>query len=101
MLKEISSLRNLIEKSKKEIVLIYKHSLTCNCARASRKELEKYKGDIFEMAVQTNRPLSNEIAKKLNISHESPQIIAIKNGKPIFVLDHQEINNENIKKLLK
>ncbi len=43
------------------------------------------------LVVQEDRELSNEIARRFSIRHESPQAIVLKNGAPVAVLNHEEI----------
>ena len=38
----------------------------------------------------TYRPISNEIAQRYNIHHESPQSILLVNGKAVFHCSHHE-----------
>jgi len=45
----------------------------------------------------THRELSNEIARRFEIMHQSPQIILLQNGKITLHASHEEINCELIK----
>jgi bacillithiol system protein YtxJ len=44
--------------------------------------------------VRTERPLSQTIAARSGISHESPQIIILQSGKPVWSTSHHEITAE-------
>ena len=44
-----------------------------------------------------HRDLSNEIASRYNIVHESPQIVVIRNGKAVFNESHDSISAEDLK----
>jgi bacillithiol system protein YtxJ len=39
-----------------------------------------------------NRELSNFIATTTDIRHQSPQVISIKNGKPVYAESHHSIS---------
>ena len=42
------------------------------------------------------REISNEIASKFNVTHESPQVLVIKDGVCLKDLSHSDISWENI-----
>jgi len=102
MLKKIdtsSQLEDLLKKEDKFFLL--KHSLTCPISHAAYQEYEKYAAEnesvpTYYLAVQEARPLSNEIAEKFEIKHESPQAILIKNGDAIWNASHWKITNRSL-----
>ena len=97
-----SSISEIVNHSSKEAVLIFIHSLTCSIsAEAFRRikvgleeKLISYPTNIIIM--QTERNLSNEIEKNLNIKHESPQIILVKNGQAVYSASHYDIEANKI-----
>ncbi len=102
MLKKIDSIEQfdeLLEKESKFYLL--KHSLTCPISHAAYKEYEKYADEhqdipTFYLAVQESRPLSNEIAEKFQIKHETPQAILFSNGKALWSASHWKITNRSL-----
>jgi bacillithiol system protein YtxJ len=102
MLKKIDSssqLEDLLKKEDKFFLL--KHSLTCPISHAAYQEYEKYATEnenvpAYYLAVQEARPLSNEIAEKFEIKHESPQAILIKNGEATWNASHWKITNRSL-----
>ncbi|MND04785.1 hypothetical protein D3C83_252140 [compost metagenome] len=46
------------------------------------------------------KPVSNAVAEKLGIQHESPQIILLQGGKPVWNASHHNIRAENIEAAL-
>ena len=97
-----TTLLEIIEHSVKEPVLVFKHSLTCPISAGAyirmnhgiEKKLIKY--PVYIVVVQEKRELSNEIEQILNITHESPQIILIKNKQAIYDASHSDIQVNNI-----
>ncbi len=83
-------------------VLIFKHSTRCIISRTVLKNFEKefdlgdkvkpYFLDLLEF-----RPISNEIAAVFNVTHQSPQLIVIKNGKAVYDASHDSITIEDLK----
>lgn len=107
MFKTIDNVDNIIEQSRKNPVFIYKFSTTCGgCSPFTKAELEDFmksnnKFDFYIIPIQNERNTSDKVAQKLNVNHQSPQLIFIKNGEVLFDLDHWDINQENIKNKLR
>lgn len=86
-------------------VLIYKHSTRCSTSSMVLNRLER-KWDLSDNIFPTYfldliryRQISNQIAHKYSVEHESPQVLVIKDGKCIFTASHSDINVEDIKEL--
>jgi bacillithiol system protein YtxJ len=86
--------------------VIFKHSTTCSISRMAKGRMEegleklKSKADIYYLDLLAYRSISNEIAKRWNIQHESPQILVIIDGKSIYDASHNMIEVEEIEKYL-
>lgn len=102
---ELSQLDQLVEESKLAPVLIFKHSRSCSISRASLDRLErnwKLGGDTkaYYLDLITYRSISNEIASRFGVPHESPQVIVIQRGEAVYDRSHFEINYPEIEKQL-
>ena len=89
----------LLEKEEKFLFL--KHSLTCPVSQAAYQEYQKFADNensipAYFLAVQDSRPLSNDIAEKFNIKHESPQAILFTNGEPRWNASHWKITKRSL-----
>ena len=79
--------------------LIFKHSTRCNVSCFVLDEFIAnycYSSNDFGawyLDLLAYRPISNVIAKRLNVVHESPQLIIIKCGKTIESASHENIKN--------
>jgi bacillithiol system protein YtxJ len=58
-------------------------------------DVELYFLDLIEY-----RLISNEIASRFNVIHQSPQMIVLKNGVAIYNASHESIDANNIKQLV-
>ena len=102
MLKKIDTLEQFEDLLKQEDKFLFlKHSLTCPISQAAFQEYEKYAESnqsvpAYYLAVQDSRPLSNEIAEKFEIKHESPQALLIKNGSAVWNASHWKITNRSL-----
>lgn len=87
----------LIERSKERRVWIFKHSLTCSISAYAwgefRRFAESVEGDVvFALVeVQTARLVSNDVAQRLGIRHQSPQAILLREGAVAWHASHFDI----------
>lgn len=102
-LTENNQLDTLIKLSNTKAVLIFKHSTRCGISRMALKNFEKQYDlngsqiELYYLDLLNNKTLSNEIATKFQISHQSPQVIVIQNEKVIYDDSHYQISVEEIK----
>jgi bacillithiol system protein YtxJ len=92
------------ELSNSEKVLILKFSTGCGVNYAVRNLLEREWTD-GEMRMKTyivdvlaSKELSGKIANDYAVEHESPQVLIIKNGKPVFTASHGRVLYSEIRK---
>jgi bacillithiol system protein YtxJ len=89
-------LEELFTQSHEKPVLLFKHSTTCPISSGVYEEVSRVNGDINLIIMQSARDVSNAIASKTGIRHESPQAIVIKNGEPIYQASHFDVTAEAI-----
>ncbi len=96
-LNAIDQLNEIVVASKTKPVIIFKHSTTCSISRMALKTFEK-EFDLQEevtpyfLDLLSYRAISNEIASKFEVVHQSPQLLLIKNGKAIYNASHENID---------
>lgn len=96
------AVEKVIRESENKPQLIYKHSGRCSVCLFSKSNLEQHAGDISEVAdmnfvdVIGSREVSNNIAEKLNVRHESPQAIVLKRGEVIWHASHGSVKSAQI-----
>lgn len=77
-----------------------KHSLTCPISAGAYEEYKKFADqtdeDVYYLAVQESRELSNHIAQTFGIRHESPQAFYFKNGEPVWNASHNKIKASSL-----
>lgn len=94
-------LEELFQKSHEAPVVLFKHSTTCPISAAAYREIENLDGEVNIVVVQSARGVSNEIAERTGIRHESPQAIVLKDGKPVYQASHYSVSAEQISEKLK
>jgi bacillithiol system protein YtxJ len=94
------SLENIYKASYNKPQLIFKHSTRCSISVMAKARLEKSlpetKVETHYLDLLTYRQLSNLIAEKYNVHHESPQVLLIKNGECIYDESHGSIYMDDV-----
>jgi thioredoxin 1 len=92
----VERLESLFEQSHSEPVILFKHSNSCGISSGVYREVSQVDGDINLIVVQHARHVSNAIAERTGIRHESPQAIVLKQGEPIYHASHYDITAEDL-----
>lgn len=96
-LNQMEQLDTILQESNSKPVIIFKHSTRCGISRAVLKMFERkyaFNEDQFKLYyldLLQNRDISNEIAARLKIHHESPQLILLKDGIAVYNASHHSI----------
>ena len=105
-LTDISQLDTIKSNSKDKTQLIFKHSTSCGISNMvikmfeSTYALEKDTIDLYYLDLLSNRPVSNGVAEKFGVMHQSPQLLIIKNGEVVFHESHGAITDTDLEKYI-
>lgn len=107
-LTDLHQLDDISKESAQQKILIFKHSTQCSTSRAMLDRLERNWKDEEMKTVKpyfldllSYRQISNTIAQKFNVEHESPQVLIIQHDKPIYHASHMSINYNALKEISK
>jgi bacillithiol system protein YtxJ len=83
-------------------VLIFKHSTRCGISRMALKQFENEFNmqDVitpYFLDLLNHRDVSNEIASRFSVVHQSPQILIIKGGNAVYHTSQSDIEVQNLK----
>lgn len=102
-LTDLKQLDAIVDESAEKPVVIFKHSTRCSISRMALKNFEREynlgESDVapYFLDLLEHRDISNEIAQKFQVIHQSPQLLLIKNGKSVYDASHSEIDAEVLK----
>lgn len=104
-LESIEELESIMNASFEDKVLIFKHSTRCSISRMALKQFEnefKLPENLkcYYLDLLNFRGTSNEIASKLDVLHQSPQVLVIHKGFCISSFSHSEIQADEILKVI-
>jgi bacillithiol system protein YtxJ len=95
-----NQLEQIIKDSFEQPIVLFKHSTRCSISTMAKSRLENanqpegimfYYLDLIQF-----RSISNLIAEKFAVHHESPQVLLIKNGECVYDESHSGIRMEEI-----
>lgn len=97
-IENIKELDEIAKDSFEKPVAIFKHSTTCGISRMAWNQFQKkynishYQMDFYYLDLLAHRDISNEIASRFGVIHQSPQLIVIKDGKSVYNTSHESID---------
>jgi bacillithiol system protein YtxJ len=90
-----------IERSREEPIVLYKHSNRCGVSSAAQERLRELSSPedpvIYRITVQNEGDLSDRIAERLDIRHETPQVIILDDEQPVFSASHTNVTAEAVR----
>lgn len=104
-------LQKAIVASETKPIVIFKYSSRCSISDRVLENFEmewdedsnnaEEKIEPYFLDLIRHRSISNDIARRFHVIHESPQVLAIKNGKSVYAESHGYIRLEEILKSIK
>ncbi|MBI1852457.1 MAG: bacillithiol system redox-active protein YtxJ [Planctomycetes bacterium] len=94
-----ADLDEAVAASRDKDVLVYKHSTRCSVSAWAQQEFTAFLGEpaalrfaAFQVDVIASKALSQEVATRFSVRHESPQLLVLRDGRVIAHGSHDEIN---------
>lgn len=103
-LSSLAQLEKVKEASKNKTVVLFKHSVTCGISQHAEHKLvsswnfDESEFDFYYLDLLANRAISNKIAEMFRVTHQSPQILVIKDGEAVSHFSHQAISVDRLRK---
>ncbi len=98
-LNSVEQLSEIDEKSKTKTQIIFKHSTRCSVSSFAKRILTsefnediQNKVDVHYLDLIAFREISQEIASRYSVLHESPQILVINNGVCSYNASHSDVS---------
>ena len=101
LLTDVEQLNEIIAASVEKPVVIFKHSTRCHISKTA---LRKFENDFdleekiipYFLDLIAYRTVSNEIAVRFGVAHQSPQLIVIKDGVAVYNASHEGIDADKL-----
>ena len=99
-LNNMQQLADIKELSKTRPQVIFKHSTRCSISTMAKSRLERNEqpdsGDFYFLDLLKYRSISDQIATEFAVTHQSPQILLIKNTECVYEESHSGIQMDEI-----
>lgn len=102
-LSDMDTLDEIVKDSYVLPVAVFKHSTRCGISNMVLRQFEKEynieegKVKLYFLDLLAYRDISNKVASKFNVPHESPQLIILKEGKVVYDGSHSSIKAHTLK----
>lgn len=93
---DTKSFEEMADRSRERPVVIFKHSLTCPISAGAYDQMAEFEGEVALVEVQRARELSTEIENRLGVTHESPQVIVLRNGLVVWNASHFKVTSDAV-----
>ena len=96
----------LLEESRTRPVVIFKFSRTCGTSAYAADELHGYlagepaDATFAVVTVQTHRAVSDAIAARLGVRHETPQVLVVRDGQVAWHGSHFRVTADTVAQAL-
>lgn len=98
-----AELDELVESSHSAPVLLFKHSNSCSVSARAHGQIDRLLAaglatpfSAAIVVVQTARPISNRIAERFELRHETPQAILLRDGQPVWSVSHWDVTESKL-----
>lgn len=98
-----AELEEALASSHDRPVLFFKHSQTCGLSAQAFDELDAWLAEatdephVYIVTVQTHRHLSNELAKRFGVRHETPQVLLVRSGQVVWHGAHFRVTSRTVR----
>jgi bacillithiol system protein YtxJ len=106
MLESVEQFHNVVKNSSRKPKVIFKHSTRCGISRMVLKSFENgysLKGGeagFYLLDLLNFREVSSAVASELAVTHQSPQLIVLRNELVIHTDSHQGIDIRKVEELI-
>jgi bacillithiol system protein YtxJ len=99
-IEDAGALEEMFARSNDAPVVLFKHSTTCPISAHAHRQMSRLSravsAEIALVVVQRARAVSNQVAERTGVRHESPQVIVLRGGKPVWSASHYDIATDSV-----
>lgn len=102
----LEELDRMLAASSERPLLLFKYSNTCGTSAEALDELVAHLNEspadatYAMVTVQTHRDVSNAVARKLGVRHETPQVLLIRDGRVVWSASHFRVTATAVKEAI-
>jgi bacillithiol system protein YtxJ len=96
----VPALSDLFEVSHHEPVVLYLHDPYCGLSALAHGQVSQLDGEVALIDVHSHHDLSMAVERMTGVRHESPQVLILKNGQPVWSASHRKVTAAAIEQAL-
>ena len=100
-IKNVESLNDFVASLNGSSGVLFKHSNSCGVSSRAYAEMTKVGHPVGLIVVQDARAVSDEIERRWSVSHETPQVLIVCDGKVVWNASHFQIKAANVEAAMK
>ena len=97
----VEALNEFLSKAHSPAITLFKHSSTCGVSSRAYREMSGLQSPVGLVVVQTARSVSDEIERRWSVTHETPQVLIIRDGQVVWDASHFRIKFEDVEAVLR
>ena len=96
-IQDVESLdRFLAETENNQPAILFKHSNSCGISARAHREMATVARPVGIVTVQQARAVSAEIERRFGLSHETPQVLIVRNGQAVWNASHNQVKAQAV-----
>lgn len=99
-IEDVETLDRLISEAGDRLTIVFKHSNTCGISARVYREISQVRRPVGIVVVQQARDVSDEIARRFGIQHETPQALIIRGDRVLWSASHYAVKAQAIEEAL-
>lgn len=94
--------QKVLKESREKPVVLFKHSNSCPVSADAHDKIKKLERQqalsesMYILIVQNAREISDLVAEDLEVEHETPQVIVIRDEEAAYHTSHEDINADDL-----
>jgi len=98
---DTESLEQFLSSVNGTAAVLFKHSNSCGVSSRAYREMSMLERPVGLIVVQQARPVSEEVGRRWNVVHETPQVLIVHDGKLSWKASHFEISAQTVAEALR
>lgn len=103
-LQTIADADAMLQASHEAPVALLKHSIACPISARGQEQFVGLEGDadppLYAVVVQYARDVSQYLAEQLGVTHQTPQVLVIKDGEAVHDVSHHRIQLASLREAI-
>ena len=95
-IESVPALDEFLATATGETAVLFKHSNTCGVSARAHAEMSRLDGPVGLITVQRARAVSDEVEKRWELTHETPQVLLVRDGRLVWDASHFKIRATDV-----